>query len=637
MAHQEAIKFRAECLGEFTKALLNDMRALERMMHDGCFETGVRRIGAEQELFLVDRGWRPAPIATDVLQGLAGPEFTTELARFNAEINLPPLTMDSSCLTVLQGDLERLVGAMRSEARKRRADVVLMGILPTLEKSDLGLDNLTPNPRYLALNEAITRQSRGSYRLHIQGTDELYVAHDSILLEGCNTSYQIHLQVDPTEFARLYNIALATAGPVLAACVNSPLLFSKRLWSETRIALFQQALDTRRTTPHLREFTQRVRFGESWVRKSVLEIFQEDVARVPALLGTDIEIDPFDALRRGDVPDLSALQLYNGTVYRWLRPCYGVTEGKPHLRIECRFLPSGPSILDQVANTALWIGVILGASERYEDVTRSLDFDSARANFLAAARRGLNAVFTWLGNASVSAPQLIIEQLLPLAQQGLQSASIDPADADRLLRIIEQRVSSGFTGARWLSHSLALMGEHGTRAERMAALTAATAQRQQQGIPVHEWQPAEIGEGGGWRYHYRRVEQYMTSDLFTVKEDDVIDLAALLMDWKRIRQVLVEDDDRRLSGWVTYGSLLRLYTSGQAAQNSGAVSVREIMESVPVCVAPETETLEAIALMRQHKIRSLPVLQDGKLVGIVSVEDFIPIAERLLEEKLEDE
>jgi CBS domain-containing protein len=630
------VKFELERLGEYTKALLNDMRALERMINDGCFETGARRIGAEQELFLVNRGWRPAPIATAVLQGLSGPEFTTELALFNAEINLAPLAMESGCLSTLQRDLERLVDAVRSEASQHGGSIVLMGILPTLEKSDLELHNLTPNPRYHAINEALTRRSKGSYRLHIQGTDELYVEHDSILLEGCNTSYQVHLQVEPAEFAHMYNVALAMAGPVLAACVNSPLLFSKRLWSETRIALFQQALDTRGAPPHLREFTQRVRFGESWIRESILEIFQEDVARVPALLGIEIQTDPFETLRRGDIPELRALQLYNGTVYRWIRPCYGVTDGKPHLRIECRFLPSGPSILDQVANTALWIGVLLGAAQRYEDITKFLSFDNARANFLAAARRGLNAGFTWFDNASVSAPQLVIGQLLPLARDGLQMASIDPNDADRLLRIIEQRVSSGCTGARWLSHSLALMGEHGTRAERMAALTAAVAKRQHEGMPVHEWSPAEIGEGGGWRYHYRRVEQYMTTDLFTVKEDDVVDLAALLMDWKRIRQVLVEDDDRRLCGWVTYGSLLRLYTSGQALNKPAAVPVREIMEPAPVCIAPDTGTLEAIALMRQHRIRSLPVIQDGRLVGIVSVEDFIPIAERLLEEKMEE-
>jgi CBS domain-containing protein len=285
----------------------------------------------------------------------------------------------------------------------------------------------------------------------------------------------------------------------------------------------------------------------------------------------------------------------------------------------------------------LWIGVLLGAPDEYDDITRRLEFDDARANLLAAARRGLNAGFTWFDNASMSAPELLLDELLPLARKGLQLAGIDSQDIDRYLRIIENRVSSGKTGARWLSNSLTRMGAHGTRAERMAALTAAVAHRQRKGLPVHEWEAARLGEGGGWRYHYRRVEQYMTTDLFTVKEDEIVDLAALLMDWKRIRQVLVEDDERRLAGWVTYGSLLRLYTSGQASKNSTAVSIKDIMEQAPVAIAPETETLEAIALMRKHKVRSLPVTKNGKLVGIVSVEDFIPIAERLLEEKLEDE
>ncbi len=637
MGRQDVAELEPDQLRRFTKALLNDIRALERMVSEDCFESGDRRIGAEQELFLVNKGWRPAPVATQILEGLNGEEFTTELAKFNLEINLPPLDLTPTCFSTLEENLETLVGRVRSEALQHRADVVLTGILPTLQKSDLSLDNLTPRPRYYALNDAMTRRAAGSYRLHIQGTDELHVEHDSILLEGCNTSFQLHMQVSPLEFARFYNIALAVAGPVLAACTNSPLLFGKRLWAETRIALFQQALDIRRTTPHVRELTPRVRFGESWVKKSVLEIFQEDVARVPPLLGTDVEQDPFASLQRGEVPELKALQLYNGTVYRWIRPCYGILNGKPHLRIECRFLPSGPSIPDQVANAALWIGVLLGAAEEYEDITRLLKFDDARANLLAAARRGLSAGFTWFENASMSAPEVVLDKLLPLARKGLQSARVDSRDADRYLQIVEQRVSSGRTGARWLLQSLTEMGAHGTRAERMAALTAAVAHRQQKRLPVHEWEPARLGEGGGWRYHYRRVEQYMTTDLFTVKEDEIVDLAALLMDWKRIRQVLVEDDERRLAGWVTYGSLLRLYTSGQASKSPSAVSVREIMEQAPVEVAPETETLEAIALMRKHKVRSIPVTKDGKLVGIVSVEDFIPIAERLLEEKLEDE
>lgn len=637
MGSQNVAQLEPDQLRRFTKALLNDIRALERMVLDDCFESGTRRIGAEQELFLVDKGWRPAPVAIEILDGLDGDEFTTELARFNLEINLPPMDLNPTCFRTLEDNLESLVGKVRSEALRHRADVVLTGILPTLQKSDLALENLTPRPRYYALNDAMTRRAAGSYRLHIQGTDELHVEHDSILLEGCNTSFQLHIQVSPAEFARFYNVALAMAGPVLAACANSPILFGKRLWAETRIALFQQALDIRRTTPHVRELTPRVRFGESWVKNSVLEIFQEDVARVPSLLGTEVEQDPFAALQRGEVPELQALQLYNGTVYRWIRPCYGILNGKPHLRIECRFLPSGPSIPDEVANAALWIGVLLGGVEEYDDITRLLEFDDARANLLAAARRGLNAGFTWFDKVSMSAPELVLEKLLPLARKGLALTQVDSKDASRYLDIIERRVSCGSTGARWLTQSLTEMGAHGTRAERMAALTAAIAHRQQRELPVHDWELAMLGEGGGWRYHYRRVEQYMTTDLFTVKEDEIVDLAALLMDWKRIRQVLVEDDERRLAGWVTYGSLLRLYTSGQASKSPAAVSIREIMERAPVEIAPETETLEAIALMRKHQVRSLPVTKDGKLVGIVSVEDFIPIAERLLEEKLEDE
>jgi hypothetical protein len=497
MSSHDVTHLESTELRKFTKALLNDLRALERMVHDGLFESGVRRIGAEQELFLVDKGWRPAPVATEVLEGLSRPEFTTELARFNIEINLLPLVMDRDCFKRLEQNLNDLIAQVRREAAKHKADVVLTGILPTLQQSDLALDNLTPRPRYQALNDAITQRSGGSYRLHIQGTDELHVEHDSILLEGCNTSFQFHMQVTPEEFAKFYNLALAVAGPVLAAAVNSPMLFGKRLWAETRIALFQQVLDVGRTTPHLREVTPRVRFGEAWVRESVLEIFQEDVARIPALLGREISNDPFDLLRRGEIPELQALQLYNGTVYRWIRPCYGLTDGKPHLRIECRFLPSGPSIPDQVANAALWIGVLLGGAEEYGDVTELMDFDDARANLLAAARRGLNAGFTWFNHASMSAPRLLLEELLPVARKGLELAAIDSDDITRLMDIIEQRVTTGFTGARWLSHSLANMGEHGTRAERMAALTAAAANRQQQNLPVHEWDLAAIGEGGG--------------------------------------------------------------------------------------------------------------------------------------------
>lgn len=624
-------KFRA-----FTRCLLNDLRALDHMLREGLFETGARRVGVEQELFLVNRGWRPAPLAMEVLAGLEGHEFTTELAQFNLEINLDPLPLGSGVLRHLEEKLTTAIERVREQAHKHRGEVVLAGILPTLMQSDLSLDNMTQRERYAALNDALNRARGGRYHIYIQGTDELHIEHDSVMFEGCNTSFQVHLQVDPGEFARLYNVAQAIAAPVLAAAVNSPLLFGKRLWAETRIALFQRAIDTRGATPHVRDLTPRVRFGERWLESSVLELFQEDIARIPAVVGAEIDDDPFHVLRTGGVPELRALQLYNSTVYQWNRPCYGVTGDKPHLRIECRTLPAGPSVVDEVANAAFWIGLMLGAAEAWGDVSERMDFDDARANFVAAARRGLKAGFTWMGGPTVSAPELILRELIPLAHHGLDRAGIGADERDRFLGIVEARVSSGQTGGRWLESSLTAMGRSGTRSERLAALTASAARQQQAALPVHQWTPATIGEGGGWRYNYLRVEQFMTTDLFTVKEDEVIDLAALVMDWKRVRQIPVEDDQRRLVGLVSYGSVLHTL-AGCRHPDDSTVSVKSIMDPNPTTVVPETPTLEAIRLMRALRITCLPVVKNEKLVGILTADDLVPIAERLLEEKLEDE
>ncbi len=316
--NQDPAEFRA-----FTKALLTDLRALQQMIRDGKIESGVRRIGAEQEMFLVDRAWRPAPIADEILENL-GPEFTTEIALFNLEINLPPCVLGGTCFSRLHTKLNDMLGKVQIEAHKHRAEVVLTGILPTLAKSDLSLQNMTPRERYHALNTAINQMSGGVYRVQIQGADELNFEHDSVMLEGGNTSFQVHLQVDPDEFPLMYNMAQAITAPLTAAAVNSPMLFGRRLWAETRIALFQQAIDTRRSTRHVRELAPRVRFGEQWIKSSILEVYQEDIARIPALLGTKPEENPLELLKAGKAPQLAALQMYNSTVYRWNRPCYGV-------------------------------------------------------------------------------------------------------------------------------------------------------------------------------------------------------------------------------------------------------------------------------------------------------------------------
>ena len=620
----------------FTKALLRDLQALEQMLEQGLIESGVRRFGCEQEMFLVNQAWRAAPVAMEVLDRLDGGAFTTELARFNLEMNIEPMMLGGGCFSALQVTIDERLELVRRAAKELGADVVLAGILPTLGKSDLTLDNITPMPRYYALNDALTRMRGGAYRLQLEGHDELQIEHDSVMLEACNSSCQVHLQVDAPEFAAMYNVAQAMIGPVLAGAVNSPVLFGKRLWAETRIALFRQSVDTRSTTLHLREFSARVRFGDRWVKESVTELFEEDIAQFRVLLAQDEVDDPFEKLAAGEIPRLHALQLHNSTVYRWNRPCYGISEGKPHLRIECRALPSGPTVLDEVANAAFWIGLVLGSSREYGDITERLSFDDVKYNFLSAARQGLNAGFHWVDGARVSAPELILQQLIPLARKGLEGL-VDRPEIDKYLGVIRDRVKSRVTGSEWMLRSLAEMKGRGTRSERMTALTAAIVSRQKGRKPCHEWPLAKLEDGGGWARNYVKVEHYMTTQLFTVQEDELLEMVAFLMERNQIRHVPVEDDQHRLVGLVSYRSILRMVSDMASEGGKGTTPVKSIMEVNPVSVTPETTTLAAIDLMRKHGVSCLPVLKGEKLVGLVTEADFMPIAYELLERQLTDE
>jgi len=622
-----------EAIRQFTRHLLNDLNALERMLSLGMIESGRRRIGAEQEVFLVDQAWKPAPVAMDVLEALDDPRFTTELARFNLETNLDPLMLTGDCFSTMERELQALLGVLRDAAGAARAKVVLTGILPTLSKSDLRLANMSPRPRYRVLDEATCRLRGGPLHLHLEGADELHVEHDNVMLEACNTSFQVHLQVGAEEFARFYNIAQAIAAPVLAAAVNSPLLFGRRLWKETRIALFRQSIDTRRASVHARELSPRVRFGERWVKDSVLEVFQEDVARFPVLMAIGITQDPNREIDAGRPPKLEALRLHNGTVYTWNRACYGIGNGQAHLRIECRLLPAGPSVVDEVANAAFWAGLMLGTAEHLGDVTTRLDFSDAKANFVAAGRLGLKAGFNWFDGQIVTAPDLILSELVPLARLGLESVGIDDSDIARYLGVIEGRVESRRVGATWLLESLATMGGKGTTAEQLAALTAATVARQESEEPVHEWPLARLDESAGWEQAFARVEQFMDTALFTVYEDELVDRVAFVMDRKQLRHVLVEDHDHKLVGIVSYRVLIRLLAEG-GIPKEGTLAVKEIMYRDPITVPPDMPSIDAIELMRAKRVSALPVVTHGKLVGLVSERSFIGVAQELMMERL---
>ncbi len=624
--------FDPQQLRLFGQKVLRDLRALEAMIEQSLFETDRRRIGAEQEMCLVTPEGFPALVGPAILEAVEDSHLTTELGRFNLELNLDPQEFEGHALSVMEGQLLELLAIVRRGAREEGSEVLLTGLLPTLEKRHLTLEAMTPVPRYHALNEAMRRLRDGEdFQFHIRGEDELRVSHDNVMLEACTTSFQVHYQVAPAEFALAYNTAQLLAAPVLAVATNSPLLFGHRLWRETRIAVFEQSIDTRPTASHHRQQARRVSFGREWVKESVLELFRDDISRFPAVLAVETDEDSLALLEKGEIPKLRALQLRNGTVYRWNRPCYGITDGKPHLRIENRLLPSGPSVRDEMANAALWLGLMSGLPAQLGDPSSLLPFDEARSNFIAAARHGLDAQVSWPGLGRLPVAVLLEETLLPIARQGLEEAGVARDDVDEYLWVIAGRVRSGRTGSRWILEAAG--GERGmAKASALAHVVRETLARQAEGLPVHEWSPAQPPAEVATPGPDLTVSHLMTGDLFTVGEEEVVDVVAAVMNWRHLRRIPVEDAAGRLVGLVTYRALLRVLSDSQARR---ALPVGEIMTRDLHTASPDTTVLEALKTMQEHRVGCLPIVDgDRRLVGILTEHDLIGLARPLLERHL---
>ncbi|NBB76409.1 MAG: CBS domain-containing protein [Bacteroidetes bacterium] len=618
-----------EQVQEFIKHLLKDIRAMERMLQEDLFETDTIRIGAEQELCLVDNYAKPAPISMELLEKL-DEDFTTELALFNLETNLMPLPFKGTCLSELEESILRQIDKVREAMREFDGDVVLTGVLPTIRKSDLNIENLTPLPRYKALCQAINKLRGDEYDLRIQGMDELLMRFDTPLLEACNTGFQVHLQVRPDEFVNKYNIAQAITGPVLASAVNSPLLFGKRLWYETRVALFHQSVDTRKVGDHLRDSSPRVTFGNEWLKDSILEIYKEDIARYRVMLSSNITEDVEDILENGEIPKLMALQVHNGTVYRWNRPCYGVSNGVPHLRIENRIFPSGPTVTDEIANAAFWLGLMNGMEDAYQDISKVLDFDDARMNFFAASKLGLDTNFKWTKDKSYAAGELITKELLPIAREGLKKADLYEGDIDSYLDIVRERTEASKSGSYWMVKSYNTLAKDVSREQALTAVTNAMIKNQKKGEPVHKWGLAKQDDMEMWQPSSLLVEEFMTTDLFTVQKDDIIELVANLFEWRRIRYVPVEDDSKHLVGLITLRMVFRefneiLYNNGEPSR-----AVEDIMIRNPITIHPEASIMEAIDIMDSQEIGCLPVVKNNRLVGIITEPNYMTITARLL-------
>jgi CBS domain-containing protein/gamma-glutamyl:cysteine ligase YbdK (ATP-grasp superfamily) len=607
----------------FSEAVLADLRALEQMLNSGALECDTLRIGAEQEMFLVDRAFRPAPIAQQILESLAHPDFTTEIGKFNIEANLPPRLFRGGCLRSLETDLEDVVKLASVTAQDHGAEVLLTGILPSVRPGDLTLDNLTDKPRYRELNRTVMNLRGGEYHLYVKGIDELQLMHDNVMPEACCCSFQVHFQLDPRRFATQYNASQMAVAPVLAAAVNSPLLLGQRLWRETRIALFQHSIDERTHSHIARKHPTRVTFGEGWVEDSVLEIYREQVARFRVLMTSDIP-EPTQG-----VPELKALMLHNGTVWRWNRPCYGITAGKPNLRLEFRCLPSGPTVIDEVANAAFFFGLMMAIPEEYGNVAAKLPFDDAKENFFAAARNGLKAQLTWMDGKSYATAPLILEQLLPLATAGLKKANLDSADIDRYLGVIRERTQKSQTGSAWTLAAVHDLTGRSTPESRDRRIVGAMLIRQKSGEPVHTWSTLSEAEMEADTRIYQNVTDIMSTDLFTISPDDPITLAAGTMTWRHIRHLPVEDAAGKFVGLLSSREILRAISE----QGWTPMTVRAAMNPNPTTVAPDTSTVAALRLMLEHKLDCLPVVKDGELVGIVSNQDMMLVLASLMNAK----
>lgn len=592
-------------LAQFAEEILRDLEALESLLARGSFESGVRRVGVEQECFLTDSGMRPAALAPHVLERAADPRLTNELGRFHVEANLDPLDFAGSCLGTLHQELGAVLQKTQEAAQEHGASVVLTGILPTLRRSDCGTTDMTPGPRYALLDRQLRQNRGGPFQVRINGVDDLEVCSDTFMIEAPNASFQVHLQVDPTSVAVAYNAAQLASAPVLAAAVNSPLLFGKRLWHESRIALFRDAVDERSMSLRARGAPPRVSFGRDWLRGSAGDYFADQVATHRSLLRKDVTENPYAAIAQGRAPRLQALTLHTGTVWPWNRLCYGVWQGRPTLRIESRVLPSGPSVVDEVANAAFLLGLMVALPEELRDPGRTMPFSEVQENFLKASRYGLDSQLRWTDGRVWPSAALITQVLLPLARAGLEYQGCNGDDIDRYLGVVEQRVLQGRTGAQWSLDYLATTAI----SDQLGGLTRYMRDQQELDRPVHDWAaPRDSGRADA-APDARTVEDALETTYYYARPLDPLQLVRWLMERSGLQYLPVEDTDGRLLGLIRREALAsapETACAGELASDATAITIHS-----------EMQLQEARERMRNQRIDLLLVVDDGHLAGVL--------------------
>ncbi|HEY6776852.1 MAG TPA: hypothetical protein VI122_10105, partial [Thermoleophilaceae bacterium] len=451
MGQEVAAKvFSREDRQRYREKVRSNLDVFARMLAEARFDPEVRSFGLEIELNLTDDAGDPALVNAAALEAIADPDFQTELSQFNVEINVAPRLFGGRVMSDLEAAVRGSLNGAEERARTVGAHMMIIGILPTVDQAHLNAESFSASPRYALLNEQIFAARGEDLQISIAGVERLSTYADTIAPEAACTSVQLHQQVRPETFAACWNAAQAIAGVQVAIGANSPFFFGRELWRETRIALFEQATDTRPEELKAQGVRPRVWFGERWIT-SIFDLFEENVRYFPALLPVCEAEDPAEMLDRGETPSLAELQLHNGTIYRWNRPIYDVSGGQPHLRVENRLLPSGPTVVDICANAAFYYGLVRTLVAEEQPLWSRMSFSAAEENFHAGARDGIEARLYWPGIGEVPASELVLRRLLPAADEGLAQAGIAAADRDRLLGVIERRCVTMRNGAAWQS------------------------------------------------------------------------------------------------------------------------------------------------------------------------------------------
>ncbi|OBJ56770.1 glutamate--cysteine ligase [Mycobacterium sp. 1423905.2] len=472
---------------EYRRKVQLCLDVFETMLARSSFDADRPLTGMEIECNLVDADYQPAMSNRHVLDAIADPAYQTELGAYNIEFNVPPRPLPGHTGLDLEEEVRRSLNDAEQKANARGSHIVMIGILPTLMPEHLDEGWMSESTRYTALNDSIFSARGEDIPINISGPEPLSWQAASIAPESACTSMQLHLQLSPGDFAAHWNAAQVLAGPQLALGANSPYFFGHRLWAETRIELFAQSTDTRPEELKTQGVRPRVWFGERWI-SSVLDLYQENVRYFPSLLPEVSEEDPAAELAAGRTPQLSELRLHNGTVYRWNRPVYDVVDGRPHLRLENRVLPAGPTVVDMLANSAFYYGLLRTLAEADRPLWTRLDFVVAQKNFLAAAKDGIDARMRWPELGEVSARELVLDTLLPMADDGLRRWGVDVEVRERFLGVIEGRAKAGRNGASWQVATVAALEDAGlSRPAALAEMVRRYCEHMHANEPVHNW------------------------------------------------------------------------------------------------------------------------------------------------------